>query len=324
MASSEVASTGSGYDGGLWLFIAKKLVSAVATLVLVLVAVFFVFQVIGDPARRTLPLNSSEAQIERYRQAMGFADPIATQFWRFFSGAIHLDFGTSTTAGQPALGVVLDALPRSLILATASFIITVAVGMGLGVLAGLHVGSGLDRLLQAVGAVASSIPEFWSGLVLIILLAVKVQLFPTGGYGGLQYLALPAIAMSIPPMGRLMYVVRESVRSATLEPYTLVARSKGLRRTTLVRAHIVRAALIPIVSVGGLELTRMSIGGVVVIEAVFAWPGLGGLYVEAMERYDLALVSATLFITTAVVLLLNTCLDVLYTRLDPRLKLVQQ
>lgn len=172
-----------------------------------------------------------------------------------------------------------------------------------------------------VGSVASSIPEFWSGLVLIIVFGVTLGLLPTGGYGGLAYVVLPAAAMSIPPMGRLIYVVRESIQSVLREPYVLVARSKGLRRTRLITRHVLRAAVIPIISIGALELTRLAIGGVIVIEAVFAWPGIGRLILQAMERYDLPLISATLFVTTAIVLLLNTVLDLLYTRLDPRVHL---
>jgi len=126
--------------------------------------------------------------------------------------------------------------------------------------------------------------------------------------------------MAIPPMGRLLYIVRESVRSTVSEPFVLVARSKGLSGIRLLSDHILRAAAVPIVAVGGLELTRMAIGGVVVIESVFAWPGIGRLYVQAMQRYDIALVSATLFVATAVVLVLNTALDVLYTKLDPRIE----
>lgn len=304
-------------------YVSKRIVSALITLLLVVIIVFLVFQVLGDPARHTLPLNASERQVQEYRTAMGYNDPVLAQFWRFLTGALRLDFGESTTAGSSAMGVVLEALPRSLTLAASAFLFTAVGGMVLGVIAGLHVGRRIDRLLQGVGAVASSVPEFWSGLVLIIIFAVSLHMLPTGGYGGIQYLILPSLAMAIPPMGRLMYVVRESVRSTVNEPYILVARSKGLSTPALLRSHILRVAIVPILSIGGLELTRMSIGGVVVIESVFAWPGMGRLYIEAMERYDVALVSATLFTATAIVLFLNTALDLLYTRLDPRIELVQ-
>lgn len=305
-----------------WTFIGKRLVSAVVTLVCVVVIVFIVFQVVGDPARRTLPLNASEQQVQEYRHAKGYDDPIAEQAGRYLSGALRLDFGVSTTAGRSATSVVMEALPRSLFLAAGSFLITAFCAVWLGLLAGMNVGRLTDRILQTVGAVASSVPEFWSGLVLIILFAVKLRFFPTGGYGGLPFLVLPAVAMAIPPIGRLMYVVRESVRATLEEPFILVARGKGLSRSTLLYKHVLRAAVIPILSVGGLELTRMAIGGVVVIESVFAWPGIGHLYTQAMERYDIALVSATLVVATAVVLILNTILDLVYSRLDPRIEVM--
>ncbi|MBF8189979.1 ABC transporter permease [Nonomuraea sp. K274] len=307
-----------------WIFIGKRLVSAVVTLVSVVVIVFVVFQVVGDPARRTLPLNASEEQVQEYRHSLGYDDPIAEQAGRYLSGALRLDFGVSTTAGRPATEVVMEALPRSLFLAAGAFLITAVLAVALGLVAGMNVGKRTDRILQTVGAVASSVPEFWSGLVLIILFAVQLRFFPTGGYGGLPFLVLPAVAMAIPPVGRLMYVVRESVRATLQEPFMLVARGKGLARWTLLQNHVLRAAVIPILSVGGLELTRMAIGGVVVIESVFAWPGIGRLYTQAMERYDIALVSATLVVATGIVLIMNTILDLLYTRLDPRIEVMSK
>ncbi|WP_213455066.1 ABC transporter permease [Rhizomonospora bruguierae] len=300
--------------------ILRRIGSAVLTLLVVLGVVFLVFQVLGDPARRTLPINASEEQVASYRAAMGYDDPVLEQFWRFMRGAVLLDFGQSTTAGRPAIAVVMDALPNSLLLATTTFVITALVGIALGTWAGVRAGTTADRVLQAVGAFASSVPEFWSGLVLIIALAVTVPIFPTGGSGTAAALVLPSVAMAIPPIGRLVYVVRESVRSTMAEPFMLVARSKGLGSSYTLRAHLLRAAAVPIVSVGGLELTRLAIGGVVVIESVFAWPGIGRLYVQAMQRYDIALVSATLFVATAVVLALNTLLDILYMKLDPRIE----
>lgn len=249
--------------------------SSLLALALILVSIFVIFQVIGDPARRALPLNASEEQVQAYREAHGYDDPVLEQFGRYMSGAIRLDFGESTSAGEPALPLVMSTLPRSLVLAGAAFLTTAVFGLLLGIAAGVSQGNLVDRSVQVVGSVASSIPEFWSGLVLIIVFGVTLGLLPTGGYGGLAYVVLPAAAMSIPPMGRLIYVVRESIQSVLREPYVLVARSKGLRRTRLITRHVLRAAVIPIISIGALELTRLAIGGVIVIEAVFAWPGIG-------------------------------------------------
>lgn len=208
-------------------------------------------------------------------------------------------------------------------LAGISFVFMIGGGLAFGVVGGMNQGGRIDRAVQAIGAIAASIPEFWSGLVLILFLAVYLGLFPTGGYGGLQYMILPGLAMAIPPTGRLIYVVRESVRAVLTEPFVLVARSKGLPVGVLVFNHILRAALIPIVSVGGLELTRMAIGGVVVIESVFAWPGIGRLYVDAMDRFDLPLISATLVCATALVLVMNIVIDILYAWIDPRVDLLR-
>ncbi|NLS07213.1 ABC transporter permease [Rhizobium sp. P32RR-XVIII] len=302
-------------------YILKRLAYGLLTLFIVTVAVFFLFEVIGDPARRALPLNASEEQIQAYRVANGFAAPLLERLSHYLVGLARLDFGISTTRNVPALQAALGAVPLSLELAAASSLIMIIVAVLFGTAAALREGSATDRIIQAVASVLASIPEFWSGLVLIIVMAVHLKLLPTGGHGGLTYLVLPAVAMAIPPIGRLVYVVRESIRSVLETPYILVARSKGLPGWVLILNHILRAAIVPIVSVGGLELTRMSIGGVVVIESVFAWPGLGRLFVEAMNRYDLPLISATLFCTTAIVLVLNILFDIIYGLLDPRVDL---
>jgi peptide/nickel transport system permease protein len=305
-------------------YILKRLISGLITLFVVLVLVFVVFQALGDPSSRILPVNSTAEQIRAYSQANGYSDPLLERLGRYLSGAIRLDFGTSTVRNEPAINAVLTAIPRSLLLAAASIVATVAIGVSLGVLAGLTRNRVVDKAVQFAGAIAASVPEFWSGLILIILFAVMVPIFPTSGFGGFQFLVLPAAAMSIPPIGRLIFVVRESIRSIAEQPFALVARSKGLSRAAFVNTHILRAALVPIISIGAVELTRMAIGGVVVIENIFAWPGIGQLYVQAMQRYDVSLVSATLFCATALVLAFNLILDIVYTRLDPRIRLERQ
>lgn len=303
------------------IYILKRLAQSVVALGIVTVMIFFVFQALGDPARRILPINSTEQQIQDYRVATGLADPLPERLGRYLAGAVVLDFGQSAARGEPAIKVVLTALPRSLELAAMAIVIVAIAGLAIGIPAGLNTGGRLDRALQIVASLCSSVPEFWSGLVLILVFAVYLGWLPTGGYGGITYLILPALAMSLPPIGRLVFVVRESVRSVLREPYILVARSKGLPPRLLILAHILRAALLPIISVGGMELTRMAIGGVVVIESVFAWPGLGRLFIEAMDRFDLPLVSATLFCTTAVILLMNILIDLIYIWADPRVDL---
>ena len=302
-------------------YLLRRVLGGIVTLVLVTIAVFFVFQVLGDPARLALPINASEEQVQDYREATGLADPLGQRLLRYLGGVAHLDFGISTTRSAPALDIVLGALPASLWLALVSFIIMIAVGVVIGTIAGLREGSLGDRALSALSAILSAIPEFWAGLVLVLIFAIAIPLLPTSGYGGLDYVILPAIAMAIPPIGRFASIVRESVRSTNAEPFVLVARSKGLSRATLVIRHILRAALAPILAIGGLELSRMAVGGVVAVESIFAWPGIGRLYVEAMTRYDLSLVSATLFIATVVVLVMNIAIDLAYARLDPRITL---
>jgi peptide/nickel transport system permease protein len=299
----------------------KRALQALVLLFVIMIVTFGIFQVIGDPVRRILPINASEEQIETFRQANGFADPLIDRFGRFVSQVSRLEFGDSYTSGTPALQMVFDALGPTLRLTLAALILTVLVGVPLGAAAAVRRGSRFDRMLVAFNVVLVSLAEFWVGIMLIVIVSVKLGALPTSGYGLDGHLILPAITLALAPIGRLAFFTRSAVSDAIGEPHVNVARALGIPPRKVLRRHVVRNASAPIIAMAGSEMTRMLVAGSLVVETVFAWPGVGRLYATAMERYDLPLVTAALFVATSAVLVINFALDLIYARLDPRIRL---
>lgn len=299
-------------------FLARRLSHGLLLIAAVMAVTFLVFQVIGDPARRILPLNASDAQVEQFREANGYADPVLERFARFSGDVLTLDFGESYTQQRDALPVVLEALPRSVALAVAAMAIVVVGGLTLGLIAAMHPGGLIDRFVVALSVIFVSLAEFWVGLVLIVLVAVRMDLVPTSGYGLDSRILLPALTLALAPTGRLAFFVRNSINESMHEPHVAYATLMGVPPKRVMRRHVLRNASLPVLALGGLEITRMLVGGAIVVETVFAWPGIGRVYSTAMQRYDLPLVTATLFVATILVLGINILLDVLYARIDPR------
>jgi peptide/nickel transport system permease protein len=298
--------------------IARRLAYAVAALFVIMVLTFLVFQVLGDPARRILPLNATNDEVEAFRHAHGFDRPLLVQLGDFVRGVLTADFGQSYSLHRSALPEALDAVPRTMLLAAVAFAIAACGGLLLGTVAAINHGGWIDQAVTVVGTTLASLAEFWVGLVLIIVVSVNLGLLPTSGFGVGPEVVLPAITLATPPMGRLSFVVRNSIIEITADPHLAYAHAVGLRPRTTVWRHVIRNASIPMIAVGGQELTRMLVGASVVVETVFAWPGIGRLYVTGMADYDVPLVSATLFVATALVLVLNMVLDFVYSRIDRR------
>jgi peptide/nickel transport system permease protein len=299
-------------------FVLSRVIQSVVVLVLVMLIVFVVFTVLGNPVVRILPVNATDAQRIAYSQANGFSDPVIVQFARFVRQVVTLDFGSSYYFKRPSLPMVLAALPRTVLLASAAFLLAAFGGLLLGSLAAVFRGTWIDTLVSAASATLSSLAEFWIGLVLVLAVALRMSGIPTSGYGFGPALILPAATLAIPVIGRLALVVRTSILDVITEPHVLVARANGLGRWTVLRRYVLRNASPPTIAIGGLELTRMLVGGAVVVETVFAWPGIGDLYVQGMSRYDLPLISATVVVASVIVLVLNSLLDIAYATFDKR------
>ena len=297
----------------------------------VLSFVFVAGRLIGDPALMLLGPGATAEDIAGMREAMGLADPWLVQYARFIANALQGDFGvtfrygfsyvSSTTAaqGQATLPLVLERLPATFLLAAAAIVLAVVIAMPLGIIAAMRPRSVWDRVANALSLACVSMVQFWLGFILILLFAVKLGWLPTSGYGSPAHVVLPAVALAFRPIGRLTQIVRSAMLDELAKPYVDAARAKGLSETRIVLRHVLKNASIPVVTILGDETTTV-IMGAIVVELVFAWPGIGLLLVDALARRDLPLVEACIFVIAVVVIVMNLIVDLAYTWLDPKVR----
>jgi peptide/nickel transport system permease protein len=299
----------------------RRLLQSVLVIVGVSIIVFVITRAIGDPARMMLPLEASDEQVEAFRERMGFNDPLWVQFWDWAKKAARGDFGDSLWQRTPAMHLVLERMPATLLLCSTAIVLAVAASLPLGILAALRPRSWLDKITTSFSLVGVCIPDFWLGLMLILLFAVALRLFFTSGYGGWKHLVLPAVALAARPWGRITQIVRTSMMDEMHRTYMMTARAKGLTERNVIVSHALKNASIPIVTLAAWELTRMLAGYTIIVETVFAWPGFGQLAMQAIERRDLTLIQADVFLVAVIVVIMNIAIDFIYAALDPRVRL---
>src|SRR6267142_2441048 len=299
-------------------YIAVRLALAVVVLFCLVSLVFFVSRVLGDPASLMAPLDASPKFVEDLRRQLGFADPLLTQYARFLRGALVGDLGTSTWQQVPALSLVLSRVPATLQLAGAAIVVASLLGIGMGMVAARKPGSLVDNAVTALSIVSASTPSFWLALVLIVVLAVYLRLVPTSGYGTWQQFVLPLATLVPLSAGRLAQITRSSVVEVLGLGYIKTAHAKGLRERRVLLSHAFPNAGLPILTVASDELASL-LNGSVIVETIFGWPGIGFLTTEAITQRDLAVVTAAVLVIGAQLVLLNLVIDLLYTRLDPRI-----
>ncbi len=300
-------------------YLIRRLIHSCFVLIGVSLLVFFVGRMIGDPARLMLPLEASEAQVEALRVRLGFDQPLYIQLVRFVGDLLRFDFGTSIWQGVPAMSLVLSRFPATVYLTVAVVGFSLLVGIPMGAIAAIWPRSVIDRLTTVISITGISMPTFWLALMLIIVFAVNLRWFKTSGYGGVEYLILPVLALSVVHIGRIAQVVRSCMLDELSRPYVTTARSKGLREADTVVRHALRNAAIPVITLTADEVAGL-INGAVVIEVIFAWPGIGQLALDAIERRDFPVVQADVMLVAAVVVLLNLVVDLTYAYLDPRIR----
>ena len=301
-------------------YLARRIFYSILVIVGVSVVVFVVTRLLGDPVRLMLPLEASAQEVAEMRTHLGFDRPLYIQFFDFASKAITGDFGDSLWQRTPALPLVLERLPASLWLAGLAMLIALVLSVPLGILAAIRPGSLLDRFCVVISLGGVCLPVFWLGMMLILLFAVGLGWFKTSGYGGWEYVTLPAITLAALPLGRITQIVRTSMIDEMHRTYMYTARAKGLKESTVVLRHALKNAAIPIVTLAAWEMTRMLAGYSIVVEKVFAWPGYGQLAMQAIERRDLPLVQADVFVVALIVVVVNIFVDLLYGALDPRVR----
>jgi peptide/nickel transport system permease protein len=301
-------------------FIVRRLFLSVFVIFGVTVVVFMVVRLSGDPAALMISPDASAEDVAALRKQMGFDRPVLVQFGDFMGGVIRGDFGDSLRFREPALGLVLDRLMATVQLTVAALTIAICVAVPAGVISAVKRNTIWDRLAMFFALFGQSMPVFWFGILLILVVSVQLQLLPSSGAGDFRHLILPAITLGLYSTARITRLVRSEMIEAISQDFVRTARAKGLRERAVLYRHALRNALIPVVTVIGIEAGGM-LGGAVVTETVFAWPGIGQLAVRAIFNRDYPLVQATVFTVACIFVMINLLVDVLYATLDPRVKL---
>jgi peptide/nickel transport system permease protein len=297
----------------------SKVGQSVVLLFGVVLLVFVMVRITGDPATLMMPREASPEDIEAFREAMGFNRPVLVQFADFFSRAIVGDFGKSLHFKTPAMPMVLERLPATVQLAAVGLLMAVVVGIPLGLVGGFNPGSTVDSLGRFLALLGQSIPNFWLALILILFFAVRLGLFPSFGRDELRSVVLPSFVLGLPVMGQIVRLTRSAVLEIRGEDYIRTARSKGLEPKVIYTKHVLRNVAIPLVSVIGVQFGYM-LGGSIYIETIFSWPGMGQLLEQSIGWRDFPLVQSIAVFTSLVVLALNLLTDVAYAVIDPRIR----
>jgi peptide/nickel transport system permease protein len=302
-------------------FLLARLAQSIVVILGVLFLVFIILQLTGDPARLMLSPQATLEDIERVRRQMGFDRPLPEQFLRFLGGAVRGDFGRSLRyTDQPALAIVVERFPATVELALATLAWSMPVALVLGLASAVRRASVSESVAMTTALLGQSMPSFWLGLMLILVFSVNLGLLPSSGRGTLSHLVLPALTLGGFFMARLTRLVRSGLLDVLGQDYVRTARAKGLAERIVVARHAFKNAAIPIVTILGLDVGTL-LGGAVITETVFAWPGIGRLAIEAIAVRDFPVVQADVFFIALTFVAINLVVDVLYTWLDPRVRL---
>ncbi|MFW5641388.1 MAG: ABC transporter permease [Roseicyclus sp.] len=302
-------------------FILAKLWQGVFVVLAVVVVVFVLTRMIGDPVRVMLPLEATPAQRAAFEAQLGLDRPIGVQFVDYVRDVAVLDFGDSLWQRRPVMEIIVERAPATLMLTFAAIGLAVALSVPLGVVAALRPEGVLDRIVVLISLAGLSIPQFWLGLLFIVLFSVTLGWLPTSGSGSLAHFVLPTLTLAIPAMTRLVMVVRSTMIDQLNTQYVRVLRAKGITPWRVVAVHALRNSGVAILTLAGWELIRALSGYTVVVESVFAWPGLGLTAIQAIERQDLILLQAIVFLTAIMVVVLNLLIDIASKAFDPRIDL---
>ena len=301
-------------------YLGKRLLWALAVLAGISLAVFLVVHLSGDPTALYMGPEGTKEDYQILRAALGFDRPLPEQYGLFVLRAIQGDFGRSLRHRQPTLPLVLERFPRTLVLAVAALALATVLALPLGVLAAVRRGSFLDSGAMILALAGQCMPTFWLGILLILAFAVNLRWVPVYGGEGVLTLILPAITLGVWAMARTARITRSSMLEVLNQDFLRTARAKGIGERSVILRHALRNGAIPIVTALGLELGNL-LGGAVITEAVFAYPGIGRLAVEAVVNKDVPLIQAVVFTVAAALLLLNIFIDLAYAALDPRVRL---
>ena len=304
-------------------YLASRLLQTIPTVFLVTVAVFLMLHLTpGDPAEVFLgDKRSTPELLEKVREDMGLNRPLHIQYLSYMSAALRGDLGRSLQTNVPVMDQILTRLPWTIELAAAALLIAASVGITIGIIAAVYHNTLIDTLAMALALVGISMPVYWSSLLLILLFAVNLRILPAIGQGGLERLILPATALALVSAGSLARMVRSSMLEVLNQDFVLTARAKGITERLVVIRHVLRNALIPVVTILGLMLGNM-LSGAVITETIFARLGIGQKYVEAVLQKDFTMVQGTTLFIALMYVFVNIIVDIIYAFIDPRIRYV--
>lgn len=320
-------------------FLLRRLGQSAVVMAVMATIVFLGVYALGNPIDILISPEADQIEREQAIVRLGLDQPMWVQFWMFVKSALGGDLGKSFVHGVPALDLILSRMPATLELAFVALMFSLAIGIPLGMLAGLAPHSALGRTIMTGSIFGFSLPNFWLGLMLILVFAVEWKLLPAGGRGetravfglqwsfltldGLRHLLLPALTLAIYKASLIARLAYSSTRETMLQDFVRFARAKGLSQTRIVCVHVLKTILIPVVTVVGLELGSM-IAFAVVTETVFAWPGMGKLLIDSIYRLDRPVIVAYLMVIVVMFVLINLVVDIIYSLLDPRIRLTER
>ncbi|MDR1835169.1 MAG: ABC transporter permease [Fusobacteriaceae bacterium] len=300
-------------------YLLRRILQMVPVLVLISVIVFCFVNISGDPTATLLPPNATIEERQIMRDALGLNEPLYIQYGIFVKNVLHGDFGTSFRYKVPALRVVMEKIPASLELAGFSLLASVIFGITFGVLSAKAKNTPFDLVMNVLSALGRSMPNFWMGIMLILLLGVTWKILPVSGRGNWRYLILPCTSLAIQNASRIIPLVRSNMLEIMQQDYIRTAKSKGLKDNVVTFKHAFKNALVPVVTITALQIPTL-IGGSLVTETVFSWPGLGQLVIQSIGSHDLTVVQACVFIIAVITMAANLLADLAYCLIDPRIR----
>ena len=299
-------------------YILKRCLNAVLVLFLVATAAFFIMRVVGDPATLMLDANASAEEYAQLKVSLGLDQPLHIQYVRFLKELVTLDFGTSYRYKRPVIDMIAEAIPHTLELVGLAILIAIPLAMTVGIIAAVKRGSWLDNALTAFTISGRSMPNFWLGLLLMLLFAVKLKWVPPSGSGGFRYMILPAITLSMGLATSTVRLTRNSMLSVIRQDYMTTAKAKGVSPARLLVGHGLRNSLVSVITMIALQIGSL-LGGSIVVETVFSYPGVGRVLVTAILVYDYPVVQASMVVMAALFVTINLIVDLLYCVIDPRI-----
>jgi peptide/nickel transport system permease protein len=300
-------------------FIRQRALASLISLLGLVVLVFFLSRLTGDPAALFLPIDATQEMRDQFRAIHGLDDPLLQQFGRYVWGLLHFDFGDSIRQAQPAIDIVVRAFLWTLRLALITMLLVTVAAVVMGSLAAFHIGGAFDRLVSMISLIGTAAPDFWVAIVGIVVFAVGLGWLPTSGVGTAWHWILPVGVLFIRPFGIILQIVRGSMVTALSSPYVKTAQAKGVKSRPIIFVHALRNAMLPVVTVIGDQAAAL-LNGAVVIETIFGFPGVGKLMIDSILNRDFNVILAAIMVTAIAIFAMNLLIDLAYALLDPRIR----